>query len=441
MLERFIRFIEDERLLRKAHPVLLAVSGGVDSAVMCHLFSKAGISFAIAHCNFRLRENESDDDEQFVKQLAESYSAPFYVKHFDTQQFADTEGISVQMAARRLRYEWFEQVRDENMYSAIATAHHKNDDVETFFINLVRGTGIAGLKGIRPRHNNIIRPLLFALREEIEAYAKENGLHWREDSSNLSSKYLRNKIRQSIIPAFKEISSNFEQTISNDIRRISEAFAIVEKHIEEKRQQLVKEDKDDVLISISGLLHLDPLHIYLYELLKPYNFREPVVTEIANALNALPGKQFRSSTHRLIKDRDVLIISPAARPAFEEVIINEEDQYLDDPLRMHFSTIQRNDLASLRTLPSIAYLDKDKLRFPLVLRKWQAGDSFHPLGMQARKKLSDFFIDNKFSIADKERAWVLTSGGEIAWIAGHRVDDRFKVTDATREVYVCKLID
>jgi tRNA(Ile)-lysidine synthase len=441
MLERFLQFVNDKKLITATKPVLLAVSGGVDSVVMCRLFKEAGIHFGIAHCNFGLRGEESEGDERFVRGLAEQHNAPFHVMHFDTEQVAESEGISVQMAARRLRYEWFEEIRFANNYTAIATAHHLNDDVETFFINLVRGTGLAGLKGIPPRQGNIIRPLLFALREEVEAFARDKGMEWREDSSNLSDKYLRNKIRQSIIPSFKEISPSFESTIAADIRKLKDAFMIVEQHIEDKRKQLMKEQGSDVLLDIDGLKQLEPLGIYLYELLKPYSFKEPVINEIADSLDALPGKKFYSSTHRLLKDRTHFIVSPLSHSIENEVLINEDQQQVNGAVSMEFSVAGRENITTLVTAPNIAYLDKSRLQFPLVLRKWKQGDAFCPLGMKTKKKLSDFFIDNKFSLVEKERVWVLVSGGEIAWIAGHRIDDRFRITAATTEVLICKLTD
>lgn len=441
MLERFLQFINEQKLITATRPVLLAVSGGVDSVVMCRLFKDAGVHFGIAHCNFQLRGDESDEDERFVKELAADYNSPFYVKYFDTQRVAHEEGVSVQMAARRLRYEWFEEVRHSDNYSGVATAHHRSDEVETFFINLLRGTGLAGLKGIQPKQGNIIRPLLFAFREEIESFARENDLQWREDSSNFSDKYLRNRIRQTIIPAFREISPAFESTLAADIRKLKDAYSIVEQHINEKRRQLVKEQGGDALISIEGLKQLQPLGIYLYELLRPYHFREAVVSEIAAALDATPGKLFYSPTHRLLKDREHLIIFPIDKKAAEEILITSATREIESPLQMQFATVKREEIASLSTPASVAYLDKSRLRFPLVLRKWRHGDSFVPLGMNTRKKLSDFFIDSKLSLARKERVWVLVSGGEIAWIAGHRIDDRYKVTDATTEVLICKLAD
>jgi tRNA(Ile)-lysidine synthase len=441
MLEKFLRFLNEENLIRKMHPVLLAVSGGIDSVVMCDLFSRAGITFAIAHCNFQLRGEESDGDEEFVRLLAVQYNVPFHVKHFDTRAAAAEEGVSVQMAARRLRYEWFGEVQEDNSYASVATAHHRNDEIESFFINLVRGTGIAGLKGIRARNGDIIRPLLFAYRNDIEAYASENNLEWREDSSNLSAKYLRNRIRQTIIPALKDINPNIESIIAADIRRINEVFRLLEGHIEEKKKQLITHQSNDVLISIPLLKQLQPIHTYLFEFLKGYGFHESSINDIVTALDAEPGKQFYSDTHRVLKDREYLVVTPIEETRLDAALIAEGQEHLDELVKMQFQLVKRTDIESLKGPSSIAYLDKSRLQFPLVLRKWLPGDFFYPLGMRARKKLSDFFIDNKFSIAEKERTWVLVSGTDIVWVAGHRVDERYKVTDLTTDVFICKLID
>lgn len=439
--DEFTRFVNELQLVRQGDRLLLAVSGGVDSVVMCELFSKAGFDFGIAHCNFQLRGEESEGDERFVKELAGHYNVPFFSKRFDTNTFAEKEGVSIQLAARKLRYEWFEELRANKGYTSIATAHHRNDEVETFFINLVRGTGIAGLRGIPARNGNIIRPLLFALRDEIEAFAAANSLRWREDSSNLSSKYLRNKIRHAIIPALKEINPGIESILSNDIRKIKEAFEIMEAHITEKRREIVRQGNGCDLISISSLEKLQPLHTYLYELLKPYGFREPVIHEIAGALHAEPGKQFYSSTHRVIKDRTELIVTPIQREDHGSYLVQSDTRYISGPFEMRISTIPASELATLKAPPSIVYLDRSKLRFPLVLRRWKQGDHFFPLGMKHRKKLSDLFIDNKLSIAQKENIWVLVSGDDIVWVVGIRPDEHYRVTVETKEVLKCELVN
>lgn len=441
MLEQFLRFIHDEQLVAAGDRVLLAVSGGMDSVVMCELFHRAGIPFGIAHCNFQLRGDESDGDELFARQLAASYGVEIHVAHFDTGEYARREKLSVQEAARMLRYDHFSSVKNEKGYSSIATAHHRNDEVETFFINLVRGTGLAGLQGIRAKHGDIIRPLLFASRSEIETFANANKLQWREDSSNSSTKYLRNKIRHDIIPAFRAINPSIEEILHSDIRRVRGMLLIVEQQVEEKRKLVMSTQKGNVLLSIDALEQLRPLGTYLFLLLSEYGFSEPVVNDIIRSLHASPGKTFYSPTHRLVKDRSHLIVSRINNADQGEVMIGMEQRKLNTPVQMEFDLIEKDSIASLKTLATVAYLDKSKLRFPLLLRKWRQGDHFVPLGMGTRKKLSDFFIDSKLSVADKEKVWVLVSGDDIVWIAGYRPDDRYKVTDSTSEVFVCKLIE
>lgn len=438
MLDEFTRFVNEQQLVRQDDRVLLAVSGGVDSVVMCELFYRAGFTFSVAHCNFGLRGSESDMDEEFVRELATHYGVPFFVKRFDTSTIAREENISIQVAARRLRYQWFEELRANKGYASIATAHHRNDEVETFFINLVRGTGIAGLRGIPVRNGNVIRPLLFALREDIEAFAAENGLKWREDSSNRLTKYLRNKIRQNIIPALKEINPHIEDVLSADMRRIREAFQVMASQVEEKRKEIMSVKEDHVVISISKLEKLQPLHTYLYEFLRPYDFSEAVVHEIAAALKAEPGKQFYSPNYRLVKDRSELIITPIPKEELNSYLVWDDREY-DQPFLLKLTTVPAGQMITFKAPPFVAYLDKAKLKFPLTLRKWQQGDHFVPLGMKHKKKLSDLLIDRKLSLVQKENVWVLLSANDIVWVVGIRPDDRFRVTPGTKEVLKCEL--
>lgn len=447
MLNLFNTYIKKEKLFSKTDKILLTVSGGIDSVVMCELFHTAGLKFGIAHCNFQLRADESDGDENFVEELAEKYGVQFHSVSFDTSTFAKKNKLSIQLAARKLRYEWFEEIRTQFDYSFIATAHHQDDSIETFFINLIRGTGIAGLHGILPKQNNIIRPLLFTNKEQIEIFAKKNKLKYREDSSNASDKYLRNKIRHKLIPLLKELNPDISQTISEDIQRLSGTEKIYKKEIENKRSKIVKEDKNGIQVSIKELKKLNPIEPYLFEFLYPLGFNSTTVDEIIESLNGQSGKQFFSATHRLIKDRDFLLVG--RMESGERRVENGEKRKLDNTLlikknqtkiilddyKLNIKTKLKTPNSVLRSPDSSANIDFDKLKFPLKIRKWEKGDTFYPLGMKGKKKLSDFFIDKKISISEKENTLLLTSKNEIVWVIGLRLDDRFKVTDKTKKIY------
>ncbi len=417
--------------------VLVAVSGGIDSVVLCHLFSRTHVHFALAHCNFNLRGAESDGDELFVKDLAQKLGVPFFVKKFDTLEMVEREGISVQMAARDLRYEWFRQVAKEEGYDKIAIAHNLNDQMETFFINLFRGTGISGLRAMRPEVDEIIRPLLPFSREEIEKYANEKGLSHREDSSNASDKYLRNRIRHHLIPLLKELQPSFNPIFLENLGRLTDVEAIYNKQIERQRELLVKHDDDCDLIRIDELMELEAYNTYLYEFLKPYGFNEPTSGQITTVLSDIPGKVFYSPTHRLIKDRDVLIIEPLSKAPStipDEIFIDSDVINLTTPISLTFTNISRKNLPLIDPSSHIAWLDTKLLKFPLCLRKYKVGDRFRPLGMTGTRKLSDFLTNLKLSIPEKEKVWVLTSNDEIVWVVGYRIDDRFKVTPESQEI-------
>lgn len=442
MLNLFKTYINKEKLFSKTDTILLTVSGGIDSVVMCELFHQAGYKFGIAHCNFQLRGDESEGDENFVEELAEKYGVQFHSVSFDTSAFAKKNKLSIQVAARKLRYDWFEEIRTQFDYSFIATAHHQDDSIETFFINLIRGTGIAGLHGILPKQNNIIRPLLFTNKDQIELFAKKNKLEYREDSSNASDKYVRNKIRHKLIPILKELNPNIHKTIAEDIQRLSDTEKVYKKEIVDKRSKIIKEDKNGIQISIKELKKLNPIEPYLFEFLYPLGFNSATVDEIIESLNGQSGKQFFSATHRLIKDRDFLFLESRDKNQ-ESRLKNKGNHFIkknqtelsNDTLRLNFKTISKSTNYELRTTNSIANIDFDKLEFPLEVRKWKNGDIFYPLGMKGKKKLSDFFIDKKISISEKENIWLLTSKNEIVWVIGLRLDDRFKVTDKTKKIY------
>lgn len=443
MLQPFRSYIQQQKLFSAKEKILLTVSGGMDSVVMCELFHFAGLKFGIAHCNFQLRGKESDGDEAFVKALAKKYKVEFHSVKFNTSAFAKKNKLSTQIAARELRYKWFEEIKNGFNYKYIATAHHQDDSIETFFINIIRGTGISGLHGILPKQGNIIRPLLFTNKNEITAYVKKHKLNYREDSSNASDKYVRNKIRHQVIPLLKELNPSLENTITNNIQHLRDVESIYKKEIENKRSEIVK----DSTISIPLLKKLDPITTYLFEFLKPFNFNTATVEEIVSALDARSGKQFFSETHRLIKDREFLIVEVISKKSnvISTKVKKNQKNIVIDKHTLTFSKsakILNFDPDSYRglTLNSTAQFDLDKLKFPLEIRKWQNGDSFYPLGMKGKKKLSDFFIDKKLSIHQKENTWLLTSNGDIVWVIGQRIDDRFKVTNTTKNIYLVKLI-
>lgn len=436
MLERFLEFIQREKLFTEKQKVLLAISGGVDSVVMAELFGRARFPFGIAHCNFSLRGKESDDDEVFAASLAERYKVTFYSKRFDTGKFAVENKLSIQAAARKLRYDWFNELAEKNRFAAVATAHHKNDVLETMLINLTRGTGIAGLHGILPKQNNIIRPLLFTSREYIESFAQNHNLKFRYDSSNSSDKYVRNKLRMRVIPTLREINPSIENTAVFISRNLYDAEIIVKEKVEQERKKCVSEKAKKFHIPVKKLKALHPLRTYLYEFLRPFGFNGKTVEQIMQALDETPGKKFFSDTHQLLKDREDLIISLIRKEKEVAAIkIKASEKKILKPFKLTFSKTKNSKKFILPASNLIAALDHAKLKFPLVLRKWQHGDRFVPLGMETRKKISDFLVDSKIPLTDKDNIWVLQSGEEIAWIPGLRIDDRFKVTAKTKNIY------
>jgi len=442
MLAQFQKYLRDQDLMVEENRVLLAVSGGIDSMVMLDLFYHAGFQCEIAHCNFGLRGEESDEDEVFVQQAAERYEIPFHTKRFQTNDYALAKGISIQMAARELRYDWFDDLREESGCEFIATAHNKNDQVETFFINLLRGTGIRGLTGISAKSEHLIRPLLWASRNDIERYADESNLNYREDSSNASTKYKRNKIRHHIIPELEEIRPDFLQVMEENMERIKLSGEIYLETIRRKKESIIEREKDYLRLPIERLKELDPLEAWLYEILNDYDFSFPVVKDIAKSLDGRSGKQFLSSNYRLVKDRDCLIIEPRREEGQRRYYIEESLVKISEPIEIHFRIIEENvSDFKIPPYPEVACVDVDSLNFPLIIRKWEQGDYFMPLGMKNMKKLSDFFIDNKLSVPQKEKTWIITSGKDIVWVTGLRIDERFKITPDTERILVMEIIN
>ena len=445
MLELFKQFIQKEKLFAPSPServgerprFLLTVSGGVDSIVMCDLFRKAGLSFGIAHCNFKLRGKESDGDEQLVKSLAEKYKVSFHKKSFNTKTYSEKKKISIQMSARDLRYEWLRRLAKEKKYDFIATAHHLDDSIETFFINILRGTGIAGLQGVPVKQGNIIRPLLFASKKMIREYAEDNKLEWREDSSNFTDKYLRNNIRHNLIPSLKKLNVGFEKTITKELSYFKEAGEIFKKFIEEKKKEIVAEEGKNILLNIKKLKESGHAETILHELLRAYDFTPETTELIAQRMYTTAGKKFLSPTYRLIKDRDFLILTPKHVEKKEKTFLLKEDQSAFQHENIKLKTgIMSGNLSKVKDRSSaVAYLDYGQLKFPLTLRKWKQGDFFFPLGMKGKKKLSDFFIDCKLSLTNKEETWVLESSTDIVWVIGQRIDERFKITPNTKKIF------
>jgi tRNA(Ile)-lysidine synthase len=439
MLEAFITFSEQQGLLRKGEKVLLAVSGGVDSVVMAHLFAAARFECGVAHCNFQLRGADSDADEAFVRTLAGGLEMPVFVKRFDVDRHMKEKGGSVQMAARELRYDWFKELSVRHGYDAIATAHNLNDSAETFFLNLARGTGIRGLTGIPTRNGRVIRPLLFASREEIEGYASSHRISHREDATNLETRYQRNKIRHDVIPSLLQINPAFIQTMEANMRRLGETGALVDQYVERIREEIFEKRDDAIRLDTSRLASLTPLNTWLHALFSPFGFSRAQCEEIVQILRAEPGRRSISPTHQLYKDRDSLIMVETKTESFGRFYLDSPDKPSLLPFSMDVEVMGRRQLKRIPTDPNSACLDYDQIQFPLTIRHWLHGDYFYPFGMDQIKKLSDFFVDEKVPVPEKERTWILALGRKIVWIMGRRIDNRFRITDHTRRVLLLKL--
>jgi tRNA(Ile)-lysidine synthase len=438
MLDDFLSFIRETDLFLHNDPILLAVSGGIDSVVMTELFHQAGFTFAIAHCNFQLRDKESDADELFVRDLASKYRVEFLVRKFDTTSYAADQGVSVQMAARDLRYAWFETLQEEHGFRYVATAHHLDDQIETFFINLFRGTGLAGLHGILPRQKKVIHPLMFCYRNQIEEFAHVHNLSWRIDSSNQSLKYTRNFIRHKILPEIESINPDYRQTITSTIDRLRQAESVYKDFFKEIEQKMVNYLPEKILISIPDLEKLAHREIILYEIIAPFGFNYPTTCTIIGSLEHKSLRKFLSSSHLITKEREYITIIPIKNKKDPEGIsfsVGEDVKEINFPLNLSFSVFEYTPDFILPADPGIACLDYSLLSFPLKLRKWKMGDVFHPLGMKGKKKLSDFFIDNKFTFTEKEDTWLLISADSIAWIIGHRISDWFRITPSTTKIF------
>ncbi|MEZ4962451.1 MAG: tRNA lysidine(34) synthetase TilS [Saprospiraceae bacterium] len=439
MHDRFITFIELKGLLGPGDKVLLATSGGVDSMVMCHLFRRAGLPFAVAHCNFQLRAAASDQDEQFVRQMAVSLGVPFFCQRFDTVAFSNLGKISIQEAARKLRYEWLEKTRQDAGCAYIATAHHLDDSIETVLFNFSKGCGIRGLHGILPKQGNLIRPLLFATKKELLAFAQGEEIGFREDASNLTDKYSRNLIRHHAVPVFEKINPSFQRSAEKTIARLLEVESLYDFVLDKIREDVLEPNGPDWKIHLAKLAHYPALPTVLYELLHPFGFNSDQAVQILQSIDNQPGKMFFSPDWQLLVDRFLLILSKGEKhggviriPSIQAGSIALADGLLQVEL-------VDGPPSGFSKKNNEAWLDYGKITFPLTLRHWQPGDSFCPLGMGGKhQKLQDFFSNNKLDRFEKERIWLLESGGEICWVVGHRLDERFKVAQKTEKCLVAR---
>lgn len=436
LLQPFSSFLSKYSLQNKK--VLLAVSGGIDSVVLCELSRQAGLPFAMAHCNFGLRGEESERDEVFVKKLAEKYSAEVFVKKFDTAAHAENNKLSVQEAARNLRYDWFEELRKANGFAYTLLAHHADDNIETLLINFFRGTGLEGLTGMpeEKAKAHCLRPMLHMRRSEIEAFAREQNLSWVEDSSNAANKYTRNFFRNELIPQLRTVFPQVEENLLHNIERFQQAAVLYKQSIEDLKKKVCEVKGEEIHIPVLKLLKYKNTPL-IYEIIKDFGFSEGAVSEVLKLAEADSGKYIASEAYRIIRHRRWFIIAPKATTA-QTFVIEKGDSLLHfDEHQLKIKRLSRDGL-SLDASPQVAQVDAGEIEYPLLLRKWKTGDYFYPLGMTKKKKLARFFIDQKLSKTGKEKVWVLESHKRIVWVVGHRIDDRFKLTEKTKEVLVLK---
>jgi tRNA(Ile)-lysidine synthase len=438
-VKHFTDFIEQNNLFEHDSKVLAAVSGGMDSVLMAHLLKSAGFNFGIAHCNFQLRGDESLQDQEFCNNLAIQLGVPFHTTSFDTLKHVADQKISTQMAARDLRYQWFEQVRQQSGYTVIALAHHQNDAIETILLNLTRGTGIAGLHGILPKNGSLVRPMLFLKREEIQSLVDSCGLPYVEDSSNASVKYARNKIRLEVIPKLKALNPALERTFENNLAHFRDLELFLEQRVDALKKELFVHQGDEIHLQLADLKKLEPKRLLFFKLLQEYGFSETVIDDLISALDKHPGRVFESPGFRLILDRDRLILTKQNPHQHPEALINKNDHEVD--FSGYKLAILRDDSPLIiKNNPMAVSIDTDLLIYPLTLRPWQQGDHFYPLGMKSGKKVSDFFIDQKVPLHQKNEIPLLVNGnGDIIWIGGYRPDERYKVSDNTKKVTIFEL--
>ncbi|MDR2466947.1 MAG: tRNA lysidine(34) synthetase TilS [Prevotellaceae bacterium] len=426
--------------IEKSKKYLLAVSGGMDSMVMAHLFAKSDCRCAIAHCNFSLRESESDGDEKFVASFARQHDMPLFAVRFDTREYAANHGLSTQLAARNLRYEWFEKIRRENGFHKTAVAHNSDDNLETFFINLARGAGLSGLHGIPGLTEALVRPLLRFSRSDIEQYASDNTVPFREDSSNASDKYLRNRIRHLLLPALDRIDSGFRKKANESISYLNEADLFVKSATGDFLLDHASLDGADLHIPLEALRASHSRTTTLFYILSAYGFKRKTIADACRCMDrGESGRSFHSSSHVLLIDRAELIVAPVKEP-YPALKVHHNSDFYFDRFEMHCEAFDRPDDFVPAQTELTGEFDMSKLSFPLTLRHIEDGDRFVPLGMKGSKKLSDFLIDRKVPLIEKKRCMVLLSDGEIVWVAGLRIDDRFKATETSKRIFRIKII-
>ena len=455
MLQKFHQYINRCNLIAEGDHLILALSGGIDSMVLADLLLKTKVDFVAAHCNFHLRGEESDGDERFVRDFCEKNGIQHFVKHFETEKYAAEQGISIEMSARDLRYAWFEELRQQLGYDKIAVAHHADDQAETFFINLLRGAGLNGLKGMKPQNGVIIRPLLWASREQIHQYAIENQVLWCEDHTNAENLCLRNKIRNQLLPVFDELQPEARQGLYQSLGHLSSENELYRELLKEKLSQIV-EHKGEVqslpystfsiqhsTLTPSNASHFSIPHSafqLLFEWLRDYGFNTDQCHFIFDAMKTGIGNKYFSQTHQLVIGRNELQLSEIKVIEDEEIQIGIGEEKITSPILLRFSKFEKTSDFVIDKSPEVAQLDFDKLKFPLTLRHWRHGDRFHPLGMKGSKLLSDFFVDQKLTEYQKRNVWLLVSADDdILWVVGYRINDRFKVTNSTKSLFLCKL--
>lgn len=431
MQDEFNNHLNSRLSFLKKGKILIAISGGIDSVVLTYLCHNFGLHLALAHCNFNLRGDESDADEGFVVELAEDLNIEVFTQRFNTEGYAKDNKQSIQMAARELRYNWFLELAEQLQFDYILTAHHADDNLETFLINFTRGTGLEGLTGIPETNGKFVRPLLPFSSEAIEAFAKANHIKWRDDSSNKLVKYLRNKLRHEVIPILKEINPSLLQSFNTTLKNLNDTADIVEESTNAVlKRAIITMDENHIAFKISEFKKVNNPKAYLFEVFKSFGFTE--WQDLVDLLDAETGKQVLSKTHRLIKNRDQLLLSSFKHENTpKEISISEGDAQKETPSGILF--FDKTDAIS-KSEQNIIYVDKNKLEYPLKLRKKQEGDVFYPLGMTGKKKVSKYFKDEKLSLLDKENTWLLCSGEAIVWVINRRADNRFRVTDSTKQI-------
>ena len=434
---QFIDHIKKNNLFDNSHNLLLAYSAGVDSSVLFNLLLNCKYKFSVAHCNYKLRGQHSDNDQRFITEKAKIHKVKYHIREFDISKINFKKSQSVQMKCRQLRYKWFNEISKKYGYDFILTAHHLNDSIETFFINIFRGTGIEGLTGIPIKRDKFIRPLLFATKNSILEYAKKNDVHYREDKSNESKNYKRNKIRSDLIPIISVISENYEEIFYKSFKNLKNLSDTYKYLIKLEIQKIMTKEFDLVYLNLSKIKDLKENNLIVYEAIKEYGFKNSLNNIIRAYLQKKSGKLFYSKHYRLLIDRGKLIINKINKDQyFEPMKIYRKDSQIDYPIKINFST---SDKMSITDDPFSESFDFDKLRFPLLLRNWHKGDKFIPLGMKNFKKLSDFFTDEKISISEKDTTWLLFSESNLVWVIGKRIDDRFKVTSKTKKTYIATI--